>query len=294
MNSYEQLDERFQRAFDRVIRSSGRETFDAVLGRLPLTPSDESVEEIAGELGWSDEFMTQARAPLPLPKASAPVPRSRDVAAMFRAQAAPLAAAPVVAAPVVAAPARGAAAPSVPAVRVPPPPAVAPKAAAAPPPVLRGAGLANAPPAAEAAPSAASALPEPARGESSPGPRVTSEPVSGSALAVPADAAVTASETVQENQVRTGSAVANPDPLICAICQDTIHGSSEGGEECQAFPCGHPFHRECVTRWRRAANITTGGLRCPCCRTPVEDQDDLWDMIDDGPLGSNGDEASIL
>lgn len=255
-----------------MLRSSGREAFDSLLGRLPLTPSDEAVEEIAVDLGWSDEFMNQARAPPPV-KASAPVPRSHDVAMMFRAQAAPVA---------------PAAAPPVPAVRVPPPPAAVPKAAPAP---------ARAPPAVPA-----SAVPEPARPEFGPCPDG-----SGSAVAavVPSDPAAPAPEPaapapepVQEgiNHAETGAPVAHPDPLICAICQDILRGSSggEGGEECQAFPCGHLFHRECVTRWRQAANITTGGLRCPCCRTPVEDQDDLWDIIEVGPSGSNGVEASIL
>ena len=45
---------------------------------------------------------------------------------------------------------------------------------------------------------------------------------------------------------------------ICAICHDDMAG------ECSQLPCGHLFHKECVTKW-----LMGGKLRCPLCNAGV-------------------------
>lgn len=58
-----------------------------MLGRLPLTPSDEAVEAIAQDHGWNDEFMVVCRANLPIQMSRLrPVPGNHEVPNMFRNQ----------------------------------------------------------------------------------------------------------------------------------------------------------------------------------------------------------------
>lgn len=303
VNSYEELDIRLMKAKERVVRSTGEEGFREMLARLPLTPSDESVEAIAAELGWQEEFMTISRANLPIPVSRLRPPvGNHEVPQMFRAQRAVARAAAV---PAAALPAHH------PALRVPeaaplefgsgPLPAVPP-----PRPNLRR--LPAAPAAAPATVSKAASPVEPG-----PGPVVASPNVNGNDVnlngndgAAGASLSGNGGANLNGNAAGTGGANLNgnggpdgnraslngngasgttddADRPICAVCQDYI---VPGSTDVSVFDCGHVFHQLCIARWRRASNNAV--LRCPVCRQPTPEADD-WvipqDVDDDEEQG---------
>ena len=53
------------------------------------------------------------------------------------------------------------------------------------------------------------------------------------------------------------------DEILCAICFDTI----DVLDKIKILDCLHPFHIDCVNRWRRVS-LTEGRFPCPVCRKP--------------------------
>ena len=104
--SYDQLDHRFRLAFQRTMRAHP-DLLTELARRLPLVPSDDSVQTLAQEMGWNEAFFR------PPPLSLAKAPPSGDVGRMLQAKAGPsqppplapgrplLAAAPVGLAPLV-------------------------------------------------------------------------------------------------------------------------------------------------------------------------------------------------
>lgn len=261
VGSYEELDIRLGKAKERVVRSTGAEAFRDMLARLPLTPTDETVEAIALEVGWQEEFMTVSRATLPIATSRLrPVVGNREVPRMFAAQRA------VAETASVPSPARGFGNGPLPPVPPPRPFRRVPQRNAAP----------------AAAPETVSkAAPATPAATAAPAPGLEVHPVDAAGGIVAGGSGERGEHGLLANAATSGEAA--EDTPVCAVCQDDIR---PGSAEVSVFDCGHVFHQICIARWRRVAN--TEVLRCPRCRHVTEQQDD-WvipqDVEDDEPEG---------
>ena len=65
---------------------------------------------------------------------------------------------------------------------------------------------------------------------------------------------------------QTGGTAAGPsneeDESMCSICLNDY----EDDKMCSTLPCGHVFHRACITQWLRCGRLA--GAECPLCKAP--------------------------
>ena len=65
---------------------------------------------------------------------------------------------------------------------------------------------------------------------------------------------------------QTGDAKGGPsneqEEAMCSICLNDY----EEDKMCSTLPCGHVFHRECITCWLRSGRMA--GAECPLCKVP--------------------------
>ena len=63
---------------------------------------------------------------------------------------------------------------------------------------------------------------------------------------------------------QTGDAKGGPsseqEEAMCSICLNDY----EEDKMCSTLPCGHVFHRECITCWLRSGRMA--GAECPLCK----------------------------
>jgi len=76
---------------------------------------------------------------------------------------------------------------------------------------------------------------------------------------------------------QTGGTAAGPsneeDESMCSICLNDY----EDDKMCSTLPCGHVFHRACITQWLRCGRLA--GAECPLCKEPIL-QGALWTQVD--------------
>jgi E3 ubiquitin-protein ligase RNF115/126 len=58
-------------------------------------------------------------------------------------------------------------------------------------------------------------------------------------------------ETLYKTSVENG-------PVECVICMEAMTGQGE----LSLLPCGHVYHKECISRWEKESK----SVRCPQCR----------------------------
>ena len=61
----------------------------------------------------------------------------------------------------------------------------------------------------------------------------------------------------------SGNTTQNCDELECMVCLGDIN-EKNNEDNVDSLPCGHQFHRRCITRWRFVHNT------CPTCRDDLE------------------------
>ena len=76
-----------------------------------------------------------------------------------------------------------------------------------------------------------------------------------------AEMRILAAETVHEVDVNDSADLAD---VTCCICLEDLNeeaDSASSGRSVASLPCGHMFHKGCVTKW-----LTEKSTTCPLCK----------------------------